>query len=122
MRIFLLALTILAAFPGCKKPAPDATATTAGWIEKDYLVKGMYCAGCVISVKIALARAGIPTEQIIEVDYSQPDPANHIGHVKLRFSKDQYRGLETDCRIVTEIFKSPGYTVYWDPKNLNPCK
>ena len=91
-------------------------------IERYYFVKGMTCGGCVFGVKKALERVGIKKEQILEVDYRSPDPKNHVGHAKVRFSKNEYKGQETDCKIVGEIKNNPGYTVYWDQQETNPCK
>lgn len=90
-------------------------------IERDYLVKGMTCDGCVFGVKKALSRAGLSKDQIIDVDYKKPDPENKIGHAKVKFSKNQYQGKETDCKIVKEIKENPGYIAYWDQANTNPC-
>lgn len=90
-------------------------------IERDYLVKGMTCSGCVFGVKKALNRAGIEKSQIEEVDYKKPDPEHKIGHAKVKFSKDQYKGEETDCKIVKEIKENPGYIAYWDPATTDPC-
>lgn len=99
-----------------------AAASFAGeTVERDYMVKGMTCGGCVIGVKKALERAGVSKEQIIDVDYRKPDPKNKIGHAKVSFSKDQYKGQETDCRIVQEIKDKAGFTAYWDSSNQNPC-
>jgi hypothetical protein len=90
-------------------------------IERDYLIQGMTCAGCVFGVKKALSRAGIEKEQIIEVDYSKPDPKRNIGHARVKFLPGSYRGLKTDCKLVAEIKRSPGYTAYWDPAVTDPC-
>ena len=91
------------------------------WIERDYLVKGMTCGGCVFGVKSALKRAGLESSQILEVDYKTPDPKNKIGYAKVRFSKSDYKGLDTDCKIINAIRDNLGYQVYWDSKNKEPC-
>jgi len=91
-------------------------------IDRYYFVKGMTCGGCVFGVKKALERVGVKKEKILEVDYRSPDPKNHMGHAKVRFSKNEYKGQETDCKIVSEIKSNPGYTVYWDKQNMNPCQ
>lgn len=91
-------------------------------VERYYFVKGMTCGGCVFGVKKALQRAGIEKSQILEVDYATPDPENKIGHAKVKYSKDQYNGTETDCKIVKEIRNNPGYIAYWDSKNTDPCE
>lgn len=91
-------------------------------VERDYLVKGMTCAGCVFGVKKALERAGIERSQILEVDYRKPDPDHKVGHAKIRFPKGQHKGEETDCKIVKAIRDNPGYVAYLDASNTNPCK
>ena len=99
--------------------APTQTATES--VERNYLVKGMTCGGCVFGVKRALKRAGLASEQILEVDYRTPDPDNKIGHAKVRFPKNLYKGQETDCGIVKEIRENPGYLAYWEAGNTDPC-
>lgn len=106
---------------GLKSTSAYAAETKPQTIERDYFVKGMTCGGCVSGVKKALSRAGIEKNQIIDVDYSKPDPEHKIGHAKIRFSESQYRGQETDCRIIKEIKDNPGYIAYLDPANTDPC-
>lgn len=120
---YILAVLILFfVFPACKKETPGVkSGSSSNVVERDYLVKGMYCAGCVISVKMALKNAGITSDQILDVDYNKPDPDNKIGHARLRFQKSSYHGVETDCKLVKEIRNSPGYIVYWEPNNQDPC-
>lgn len=89
--------------------------------ERNYLIKGMTCSGCEYSVKKALNRAGITKDQILEVDSESPDPKNKIGHAKVKFMLGQYKGAETDCKIVKEIRDNPGYVAYWDNSNTDPC-
>lgn len=91
-------------------------------IERDYLVKGMTCAGCVFGVKKALERAGVSRSEIIAVEFDNPDPTNSIGHAKVRFLKGKYNGKDTDCKIAKEVFSNPGYQVFWDKAEQNPCK
>lgn len=91
-------------------------------VERDYLVKGMTCSGCVFGVKKALERAGVPRSEILAVEYNKPDPVNSIGHAKVRFPKSEYKGKETDCKIAKEILSNPGYQVFWDKADQNPCK
>lgn len=98
-----------------------ASESEAVTVERDYLIKGMTCAGCVFGVKKALNRAGVEKSQIEEVDYRKPDPEHKIGHAKVKFFKDQYKGKETDCKIVKEIRDNPGYSAYWDSSNSDPC-
>jgi len=90
-------------------------------IERYYFVKGMTCGGCVFGVKAALKRAGIEKSQILDVDYRTPDPENKIGHAKVTIPKEQYKGTDTDCKIVKEIKNNPGYLAYWDASNTDPC-
>lgn len=90
-------------------------------VERYYFVKGMTCGGCVFGVKKALQRAGLSKDQILEVDYSTPDAANQVGHAKVKFPADQYKGAETDCKIAKEIKSNPGYLVYWEKSNTDPC-
>lgn len=101
--------------------AADVPTKQENVIERDYLVKGMTCDGCIFGVKKALGRAGLSKDQIIDVDYKKPDPEHKIGHAKVKFPKDQYKGQETDCKIVKEIKGNPGYIAYWDPTNTDPC-
>lgn len=89
--------------------------------ERDYLIQGMTCSGCEFGVKKALGRAGVGKSQIAVVDYKKPEPDKKIGHAKIKFLKDQHKGLETDCRIVKEIRENPGYIAYWDASNADPC-
>lgn len=91
-------------------------------VERDYLVKGMTCGGCVIGVKKALERAGVEKDQIIEVDYRSPDPKNKIGHAKVHFPKEQFKGQETDCKIAKAIKDHAGFSTYWESANTNPCQ
>ncbi|MFQ5647254.1 MAG: mercuric transporter MerT family protein [bacterium] len=91
------------------------------FVERYYFVRGMTCSGCNFSVKKALKRAGLTDDQILEVDFSSPDPKRKIGHAKVRFPVKQYKGKETDCRIVKQIKENPGYMVYLEPDNPNPC-
>lgn len=91
-------------------------------IERDYLVKGMTCSGCVFGVKKALERAGVSRTEVIAVEYDKPDPANSIGHAKVRFPKNEYKGKETDCKIAKEVLSNPGYQLFWDKADQNPCK
>jgi copper chaperone CopZ len=97
---------------------PDKVTET---IERYYYIKGMTCGGCAFGVKQALKKAGLSKQQIIEVDYSSPDPDNQIGHAKVAFAKADYLGIETDCKIIKTIKKSPGYIAYWDKKIQTPC-
>lgn len=96
-------------------------ATPPASIERDYLVKGMTCGGCVFGVKKALERAGLAKDQIVEVDHRKPDPKHRVGHAKVWFPRDQYRGAETDCQVVRAIRDNPGYIAYWDPAVPDPC-
>lgn len=100
--------------------AADRRSTT-GTIARDYLVKGMTCGGCVFGVKRALERAGLSKNQILEVDYRKPDPERSIGHAKVSFPRDQFKGKETDCKIIEAIRKSPGYLAYLDASDTDPC-
>lgn len=91
-------------------------------VDRNYLVKGMTCGGCVFGVKKALKRAGLTQDEIIEVDHKKPDPEHKVGHARVRFAKDQYKGEATDCKIIKEIRDNPGYVAYLDPANTDPCK
>lgn len=91
-------------------------------VERDFLVQGMTCGGCVFGVKKALRRVGLDPSQIVDVDYRKPDPANQVGHAKVRFSKEEYKGKETDCKIIKAIRDNPGYLAYLDPTNPDPCR
>ena len=101
----------IAAEPSAKKES----------VERYYYVKGMTCGGCIFGVKKALQRVGISKEQILEVDYRSPDPENQVGHAKVKFQVGNYKGAETDCQIAKEIKSNPGYLVYWDKSNTDPC-
>jgi copper chaperone CopZ len=130
MRLFFvtgLFISGLIAAAACCCSGPGASVALASeseavTVERDYFVKGMTCAGCVFGVKKALNRAGVEKSQIEEVDYKKPDPEHKIGHAKVKFSKDQYKGKETDCKIIKEIKDNPGYVAYLDPANTDPCK
>lgn len=89
--------------------------------ERDYLIQGMTCSGCEFGVKKALERAGVEKDQIVVVDYKNPEPEKKIGHAKIKFVKGQHKGLETDCRIAKEILENPGYIAYWEASNTDPC-
>lgn len=91
-------------------------------IERYYFVKGMHCGGCKLGVKAALKDASLQIKEIVEVDNSLPDPDNKIGHAVVKFSKENYRGQETDCKVAKKIKDTLGYTAYWDKTNTNPCK
>ncbi len=115
-------LGVVFSTPGLPPASGSETETKAESVERDYLVKGMTCGGCVFGVKKALKRAGLEQDQILEVDYKKPDPKNKVGHAKVKFTKDQYKGEATDCKIIREIRDSPGYIAYFDPANTDPCK
>ena len=112
----------------CESPKSFSSKATAAEVkteslvsERNYLVQGMSCGGCVFGVKKALDRAGIEKNQIVEVDYRTPDPEKKIGHAKVKFLSGQYKGAVTDCKIVKEIRENPGYVAYWDAANTDPC-
>lgn len=128
--LFILGSIISLCCPSCKKSVSSSVAfaseteskSSPNTLDRYYFVKGMTCGGCVIGVKSSLKRVGINNAQILEVDYRSPDPKNSIGHAKVRFSKEEYKGQETDCKIVKEIKSNLGYVAYWDEKDTNPCK
>lgn len=92
-------------------------------VSKTYLVKGMHCGGCEGGVRQSLIHlGGLKDSQIVKVDHSQPDAEKQIGSVIVKFDKTSYKGKETDCKLVKAIKKNPGYEMYWDTKNTNPCK
>jgi copper chaperone CopZ len=91
-------------------------------VERYYFVKGMFCGGCKIGVTAALKDTALNIKQIVEVDYNSPDPDNKIGHVVVKFSKENYHGQETDCKVVKKIKDDMGYATYWEKTNTNPCK
>lgn len=128
LKSFFTSSTLLGVISCCCATSSNFNSTVAyaaepktQTIERDYLVKGMTCAGCVFGVKKALGRAGLEKDQIIDVDYSKPDPEHKIGHAKVRFQESKYRGQETDCKIIKEIKDNPGYVAYLDPGNTDPC-
>ncbi len=131
MKLFSLPLVSTAlSIAACCCSGPSARFTSvlaaektvqAETVERTLFIKGMTCSGCVFGVKSALERAGISKDQIIEVDYKKPDRENKIGHAKLKLSASQYKTGETDCRIIKEIKKNPGYVAYWDASNTDPC-
>lgn len=118
----IFALVIITATTGLSVAYGSETESKAATTERDYLVKGMTCSGCVFGVKKALKRAGLTQDEIIEVDHKKPDPGHKVGHAKVRFAKDQYKGDATDCKIIKEIRDNPGYVAYLDPANTDPCK
>lgn len=91
-------------------------------IERYYFVKGMHCDGCKLGVKASLKDPALKIKEIVKVDNNSPDPGNKIGYAVVRFSKENYRGQETDCKIAKKIKDDLGYLAYWDKANANPCK
>lgn len=91
-------------------------------VERYYFVKGMHCGGCKLGVKAALKDSSLKIKEIVEVDINSPDPDNKIGHAVVKFSKENYRGQESDCKIVKKIKDDLGYLAYWDKADSNPCK
>lgn len=91
-------------------------------VERYYFVKGMYCGGCKLGVKAALKDSSLKIKEIVEVDINSPDPDNKIGHAVVKFSKENYRGQETDCKVAKKIKDNLGYLAYWDKAESNPCK
>lgn len=91
-------------------------------IERYYFVKGMYCGGCKLGVKAALKDSSLKIKKIVEVDINSPDPDNKIGHAIVKFSKENYHGQETDCKVAKKIKDDLGYLAYWDKAESNPCK
>lgn len=117
----ILAL-LLCGFPTASTAAPKEQ-KAADVVERSYLIKGMFCGACALGVKKALRSAGLEDKQILEVDPTSPDPGKRVGHAKVRFTKKQYKGIETDCKIAGEIeSQNPIFSVYWDPKQPSPCK
>jgi len=121
--------TAVAVFVCCRCPVKNHSSVAFGAesqanqkeIERYYFVKGMNCGGCVFGVKNSLKKAGLDKNQIIEVDHSTPDPANNIGHAKVKFPADQYKGITTDCKVAKQIRDDLGYSAYWDKSNSDPC-
>ncbi len=123
----LLAITSFAllACPCCTGSgahAAEKSAETKSDVERYYFVKGMYCGGCKIGVKAALKDPSLKIKEVVEVDINSPDPENKIGHAVVKFSKENYRGQETDCKVAKKIKDAVGYIAYWDKTNTNPCK
>jgi len=81
----------------------------------------MTCAGCSFGVRESLLNLGLNENQIVEVDHKTPDPKNQIGHATIRFAKSEYNGLVTDCALIKAVKASPGYTMYLDKANQDPC-
>ena len=121
-----LASFTLLACPCCTgskaSAAEKKTETKSEDVERYYFVKGMYCGGCKIGVKAALKDPSLKIKEVVEVDINSPDPENKIGHAVVKFSKENYRGQETDCKVAKKIKDDVGYMAYWDKTNTNPCK
>lgn len=101
----------------------SATSLQASEITKKYLVKGMTCGGCEGGVRQSLIHLGeLKDSQIVKVDHTSPDAKNNIGHVVVKFDSKDYKNAETDCKLIKAIKKNPGYAMYMDSKNTNPCK
>jgi hypothetical protein len=124
----LLALTSFAflACPCCTGSKANAAGKSAEVksedVERYYFVKGMYCGGCKIGVRAALKDPSLKIKEVVEVDINSPDPENKIGHAVVKFSKENYRGQETDCKVAKKIKDDMGYVAYWDKTNTDPCK
>lgn len=124
----LLALTSFAllACPCCTGSKANAAGKSAEAkaedVERYYFVKGMYCGGCKIGVKAALKDPSLKIKEVVEVAINSPDPENKIGHAVVKFSKENYRGQETDCKVAKKIKDDMGYIAYWDKANIDPCK
>ena len=92
------------------------------FIEKKYLVKGMHCGGCESGVRQSLKElGGLTDEQIVRVDHKEPNAKERIGHVIVRWPKASYKGKASDCQLVAAVKKNPGYQMYWDEAQSNPC-
>lgn len=90
---------------------------------KKYYVKGMHCGGCESGVRASLIElGGLKDAEVVKVDSQTPDAKNQIGHVVIKFSDTKYEGEITDCKLAKAIKQNPGYDLYWDLKNTNPCK
>jgi hypothetical protein len=95
------------------------TLIASGDSVKTYVVEGMECGGCALSVERALKRAGISKQQIVAIDYGKPSPNGLIGHLSLRFDRDL--GKETDCKVIKAIEKYSGYLTYRNASEKYPC-
>ncbi|MEC9282344.1 MAG: hypothetical protein VX642_06500 [Bdellovibrionota bacterium] len=91
-------------------------------LEKTYLIKGMHCGGCESGVRQSFIHlGGLKDEQIKLVDHTKPDIKNKIGTAVVLWEKSEYKGQESDCKLAKAVKKNPGYVLYWDEKNQNPC-
>jgi copper chaperone CopZ len=92
-------------------------------LTKKYYVKGMHCGGCESGVRASLIElGGLKDAEVVKVDSQTPDAKNQIGHVVIKFTDTKYEGNKTDCKLAKAIKKNPGYELYWDLKDTNPCK
>lgn len=99
-----------------------SVASSAETIKKTYFIKGMHCGGCESGVRQSLIHlAGLKDSQIEKVDHTMPDAKKQIGSAIILWEKAEYKGQESDCKLAKAVKKNPGYSLYWDEKNLNPC-
>ena len=91
-------------------------------LEKTYFIKGMHCSGCESGVRQSFIHlGGLKEQQIIRVDHSTPDAENQIGSAIVLWEKSEYKGKESDCKLAKAVKKNPGYILFWDRENQNPC-
>lgn len=83
-------------------------------VVKEYYIKGMTCAGCIVGVQNALKKAtNLPLEG---EDVS-------VGKMLLRFSKNDYAAFKTDCMVSTAVESATEYKVYLDKGHVaRACK
>ncbi len=74
------------------------------FVEKSFYVKGMTCAGCIVSVEKALLQ-----EKSRIQDYQVG-----IGQMVVRFNTDRYEGMKTDCLVAKAVEVQTPYLVYLD--------
>lgn len=74
------------------------------FVEKNFYIKGMTCAGCISSVENVLSQEefGIKDHKVI------------VGQMVVRFDSDRYRTTKTDCLIAQAVQANTPYRVYLD--------
>lgn len=83
-------------------------------VVKEYFIKGMTCAGCILGVQNALKKA--PDLSLIGEEIS-------VGKMLLRFKKNDYAALKTDCMVSTAVESATEYKVYLDKGHVfRACK
>lgn len=77
-------------------------------IAKKYFVKGMTCGGCIVGVKMALNKS-----EGLEI----ADKEISVGEATLKFKKENYKNVTTDCAVTKSIEKVTEFKVFLDKEH-----